>query len=106
VLHPALEDDPGHKIWKRDFTGAAGLFGVELKLASGEALAKMFDGFELFGMGYSWGGYESLIVPSNPRRTASSFRAQGTLLRVSTGLEHPEDLISDLAAGLNRLASV
>jgi cystathionine beta-lyase len=105
VLHPALEDDPGHKLWKRDFTGSSGLFGVELKVASPTALAKMFDGFELFGLGYSWGGYESLIVTSNLHRSASKFTTTGTLLRISTGLENPDDLISDLDNGFKRLAS-
>jgi cystathionine beta-lyase len=106
VLHPALEDDPGHALWRRDFTGTAGVFGVELKPCSQTALAKMFDGLELFGMGYSWGGYESLIVPSNPRRSARKFETEGPLLRISTGLEDPDDLIADLTAGLKRLASV
>jgi cystathionine beta-lyase len=106
VLHPALEDDPGHAVWRRDFTGTSGLFGVELKPVSKQALAKMLDGFELFGMGYSWGGYESLIVTSNPRRSVRKFETDGILLRLSTGLEDADDLISDLTAGFKRLASV
>lgn len=103
IFHPAREGDPGHGIWKRDFTGAAGLFGVELRPCSSEALAAMFDGFKLFGMGFSWGGYESLIVTSHPQRTASKFKANGPVLRISAGLENAEDLIRDLAEGLKRL---
>ena len=103
VLYPALPSDPGHKIWKRDFTGASGLFGVELKHVSQKALAAMLDGLELFGMGWSWGGYESLIVPSHPTRTARPFHTEGPLLRIHAGLEALEDLTADLEAGFARL---
>ena len=105
VLYPALPDDPGHAIWKRDFTGASGLFGLMLKTASAEAVAAMLDGLELYGMGSSWGGYESLIVPSDPSawRTATVWDPPGPLLRLHIGLEDPDDLIADLEAGFARL---
>ncbi len=107
VLHPALPDDPGHELWKRDFDGASGLFGVVLKPASAEALAAFIDGLELFGIGYSWGGYESLIVPHDPRgiRTAVPWTEPGNLIRIHAGLEDADDLISDLSAGLARYAA-
>ena len=103
VLYPALESDPGHALWKRDFTGATGLFGVVLKPVSEQALAAMIDGLEHFGLGYSWGGYESLIIPAHFVRTATAFKAAGPVLRIHAGLEHPDDLIADLAAGFARL---
>ncbi len=108
VLHPALPSCPGHEIWKRDFTGASGLFSVALKPYSKEALAAMLDNMELFAMGYSWGGYESLIMPHDPAttRTATRWEAAGPTLRIHAGLEDPDDLIADLKAGLGRLASV
>ena len=103
VLYPALEDDPGHALWKRDFMGASGLFGVELKPFSKKAVAAMFDGFELFGMGWSWGGYESLAVTTKIERTQGGYRPTGPLLRFHAGLEDPDDLIADLEAGFERL---
>jgi cystathionine beta-lyase len=103
LLHPALQDDPGHAIWKRDFKGATGLFGVVLKPVSREALAAFFDGLVLFGRGYSWGGYESLIVPAHIRRTAKEFSAEGPVLRIHAGLENSDDLIADLDAAFGRL---
>jgi len=103
VLYPALEDDPGHEIWKRDFTGATGLFGVVLKPVPHKALAAFFDSLKLFGMGFSWGGYESLIVPSKLHRTARSFDAEGPLIRIHAGLEDPEDLIADLEHGFAQM---
>ena len=99
VLYPALENDPGHALWKRDFTGASGLFGVVLKPLSHEALAAFFDSLRLFGMGYSWGGYESLIVPSKLHRAASTFEANGPLIRIHAGLEGVDDLKADLERG-------
>src|SRR6185436_11935453 len=87
VLYPALPDDPSHKLWKRDFKSASGLFGVEFKPVSQTALAAMLDHLELFGMGWSWGGYESLIVPSHPTRTARAYHTDGPLLRIHAGLE-------------------
>ncbi|MBI1211183.1 MAG: cystathionine beta-lyase [Alphaproteobacteria bacterium] len=103
VLYPALPDDPGHSLWRRDFTGASGLFGVELKPVSHTALASMLDHLELFGMGWSWGGYESLMVPAHPTRTARPLKTEGPLLRIHAGLEAVDDLIADLDAGFARL---
>lgn len=103
VLYPALPDDPGHKLWMRDFKGASGLFGVELKPCSKTALSAFFDHMEIFGMGWSWGGYESLIVPAHPARTAKKFETKGPLIRIHAGLEAAEDLIADLDAGFERL---
>ncbi|MEE9300036.1 MAG: cystathionine beta-lyase [Alphaproteobacteria bacterium] len=104
VLHPALPDDPGHALWKRDFTGASGLFGVILKGGSDDALAALLDGLELFGMGYSWGGFESLAIPTHPeiRRTASAWQPPGLTLRFHAGLEDADDLIGDLERGFER----
>ncbi len=103
ILHPALPDCPGHEIWKRDFTGASGLFSVLLKPYPREKVAVMLDNMELFGMGFSWGGYESLMIPFYPARTASKWTHDGLCLRVYAGLEHPDDLIADLEAGFKRL---
>lgn len=103
VLHPALEGDPGHALWKRDFTGACGLFGVVLKPLPQGALAALMDGLELFGMGWSWGGFESLIVPAHITRTAKAFPASGPVIRIHAGLEDPDDLIADLEAGFARM---
>ena len=107
VLHPALPGAPGHDIWKRDFTGASGLFSVVLKPASKEGLHAMLDGLELFGMGYSWGGYESLIVPFKPDayRSATTWDHEGPSLRLHIGLEDVDDLKADLDAGFKRLAN-
>jgi cystathionine beta-lyase len=106
VLHPALPGDPGHAIWKRDFTGACGLFGVVLKEGVTDgALCAMIDGLELYGIGSSWGGFESLIVPVDPRetRTATQWPHKGPCVRIHAGLENVEDLIADLKAGFKRL---
>jgi cystathionine beta-lyase len=105
VLHPALPTDPGHAIWCRDFRGASGLFSIVLQPASHEALARMLDGLKLFGMGYSWGGFESLILPFDPSvyRTATKWKAEGPALRLHIGLEDVEDLKADLDTGLARL---
>ena len=103
VLYPALTSDPGHELWRRDFTGASGLFGILLKPVSRDAVAAMLDHMELFGMGWSWGGYESLIVPSHINRTARAFAAEGPVLRLHAGLEAADDLIADLEAGFDRL---
>ena len=107
VLHPALPDDPGHALWRRDFTGACGLFAIELKPCSAAAVAAFLDGMELFGMGYSWGGYESLILPIHPEklRTTTRWRTDGPMIRLHAGLEDPNDLIADLDRGLARLAA-
>lgn len=107
VLHPALPDDPGHAVWKRDFTGSSGLFSVELAPASREALAALLDGLALFGMGYSWGGFESLVIPFDCRsyRTATTFRCDGPMLRFHIGLEDLDDLKADLDAGFARMTA-
>jgi cystathionine beta-lyase len=105
VLHPGLEDHPGHKIWKRDFTGASGLFSVILKPAPKPAIAALLDGLELFGLGYSWGGFESLVIPFDCKnyRTATKWAPEGPALRFSVGLEDIEDLKDDLDKGFARL---
>ncbi len=107
VVHPALPDDPGHKIWKRDFTGSSGLFSVILKPASEAAVAAFLDGLQLFGLGYSWGGYESLVIPfdCSSYRTATKWAPGGPALRFSIGLEDPEDLKADLDRGFARLTA-
>jgi cystathionine beta-lyase len=105
VLYPALESDPGHALWKRDFTGAASLFGVILKPVADHAVAAMIEALELFGIGSSWGGFESLAIRADVRkiRTATSWNPGGPLLRLHIGLEDPDDLIVDLERGLARL---
>src|SRR5271166_5952172 len=107
VIHPALPDNPGHKIWKRDFTGSSGLFSVILKPASEAAVAAFLDGLQLFGLGYSWGGYESLVIPfdCSSYRTATKWAPGGPALRFSIGLEDPEDLKADLDRGFARLTA-
>ena len=101
VLHPGLESDPGHAIWKRDFTGASGLFSVVLKPAPQQAVDALLDTVKLFGMGYSWGGFESLIIPFNcaDYRTATQWAPGGPALRLHIGLEHVDDLKADLERG-------
>ena len=105
VLHPALPSDPGHAIWKRDFAGACGLFGVVLKPVRREAYAALIDGLALYGIGASWGGYESLVMPFDPRevRSATQWPYPGPCFRVHAGLEAIEDLIADMEAGFGRL---
>ncbi|MFA5951733.1 MAG: cystathionine beta-lyase [Hyphomicrobium sp.] len=105
VLHPALPSHQGHALWKRDFKGASGLFSIILKPAPRKAIAAMLDGLELFGMGYSWGGFESLIIPFDPTpiRTATKWTAAGPAFRLHAGLEDIQDLIADLEAGFARL---
>jgi cystathionine beta-lyase len=105
VLYPALPGDRGHELWKRDFTGASGLLSVVLKPQGEQALGAMFNGFSLFGMGYSWGGFESLAVPFRPGRTAVPWTREGSCMRLHIGLEDPEDLIADLDQGFKRLAT-
>ncbi|MHA1153023.1 MAG: cystathionine beta-lyase [Alphaproteobacteria bacterium] len=105
VLYPALPGDPGHVLWRRDFTGASGLFGVVLAPRSKEAVAAMLDGLELFSLGVSWGGFESLVRPTDVagNRTATDWEPPGPLLRFHIGLEDTTDLIADLEAGFARL---
>ncbi len=104
VMYPALPEDPGHDIWKRDFTGASGLFSVELVDAPKSAVAAMLDGYDLFGIGASWGGYESLVIPGYPEkiRTAKPWTGSGPVVRYHIGLEDPADLIDNLTAGFER----
>ncbi len=108
VIHPALPGTPGHDIWKRDFTGASGLFSIVLKPVSQQALGAMLDDLKYFGMGFSWGGYESLIVPFEcaKTRTATTWKREGPALRLHIGLEDVADLKADLAEGFERMNSV
>ena len=105
VIHPALPDCPGHALWRRDFTGSSGLFSVILKPVPKAAVAALLDGLELFGLGYSWGGYESLAVPfdCSSYRTATRWAPGGPAIRLSVGLEDIEDLKADLERGFDRL---
>jgi cystathionine beta-lyase len=105
VIHPARADHPQHDLFERDFSGSSGLFAAVLKPVTRERLAAMLDNLELFGMGFSWGGYESLILAVNPERTrsATNWTAEGPTLRIHAGLEDIDDLIADLDAGLGRL---
>jgi cysteine-S-conjugate beta-lyase len=107
AIHPALPGHPGHAIWKRDFSGSSGLFSIILKPASEAAVEAFLDGLELFGLGYSWGGYESLVVPFDcaPYRTATRWAPGGPAIRFSVGLEDIEDLKADLDRGFARLAA-
>ena len=108
VMHPGLPGDPGHEIWSRDFDRATGLFGVVLHPVDAERFRRMIDGMTLFRLGYSWGGFESLLIPLDERRgvrTASTWDEDGLVIRISAGLEDPADLIADLSAGLDRLAN-
>lgn len=107
VLHPALPDHPGHAIWKRDFTGASGLFSIVLKPVSQKAVDALLDTLKLFGMGYSWGGFESLIIPfdCSDYRTATTWAPGGPTLRLHIGLESFDDLKADLERGFAALAA-
>lgn len=108
VLHPGLPSHPQHQIWKRDFLGASGLFSVVLSPVRQEAVHALLDGLALFGIGLSWGGYESLIIPFDAKgyRSAKPWEAEGPTLRIHIGLEDPEELCSDLDAGFARLSAV
>ncbi|MEE2681300.1 MAG: cystathionine beta-lyase [Planctomycetota bacterium] len=105
VLHPSFASCPGHEFWQRDFGGAAGLFSVILGPLPRIGLESMIEGMRHFGLGYSWGGYESLMLPFNPKDRSNQLEpSEGVGLRLSIGLEYHEDLISDLGEGLNRLS--
>lgn len=107
ILYPALPDDPGHAIWKRDFTGASGLFSIVLKPAPQQAVDALLDTLKLFGMGYSWGGFESLIIPFDCAlyRTATSWAPGGPTLRLHIGLENLDDLKADLERGFEAFSA-
>lgn len=101
VLHPGLPQDPGHQLFKRDFKGSTGLFGVLLKPTTEPKVRAFLDSLSLFGLGYSWGGFESLAIPCDMTgiRTARPWMAEGPLLRFHIGLEDVGDLVADLEAG-------
>lgn len=107
VMYPALPGARGHDLWKRDFRSASGLFGVVLRDVARERLAAMLDGMRLFGMGWSWGGFESLVIPTWPERlrTATRWNPGGPCIRLHIGLEDPDELIADLEEGLARLSA-
>ncbi|MBL4803187.1 MAG: PLP-dependent transferase, partial [Emcibacter sp.] len=105
IRHPAFDSCPGHEIWKRDFTGANGLFSFVLKQGHEAATTALMEGMKHFKMGFSWGGYESLILTYygiKNYRTASGWNAQGPLVRLHVGLEDTDDLIADLEQGFAR----
>lgn len=105
VLHPALEDHPGHAIWKRDFTGSTGLFSVILRPMPDEAVNGMLNNLRLFGMGYSWGGFESLVLPFDctSYRTVTKWAPGGPAVRIHVGLENVDDLKADLSRAFSIL---
>jgi len=107
VLHPALDGDPGHAIWQRDFTGACGLFSIVLKPIAEKPVHAFMNELALFGMGYSWGGYESLVIlfDCTEYRTATRWAPGGPTLRFHIGLEHTDDLIADLERGFAAMAA-
>lgn len=108
ILHPAFEDCPGHEYWKRDFSGAGGLFSVVLNAVTKRSLHAMVDNLDMFGIGLSWGGFESLALPVDPTamRTARPWTEDGNVVRFNIGIENTDDLISDLTQGLKRLEAI
>lgn len=108
VMHPGLESDPGHAIWKRDFTGASGLFSIELRPMNEKAVYAFMNELALFGMGFSWGGFESLVIIFDcaEYRTATKWAPSGPTLRFHIGLEDPGDLIADLEGGFKAMAAL
>lgn len=107
VLHPGLPEHPGHALWKRDFKGASGLFSIILEPVPKRAVDAFLDSLALFGLGYSWGGYESLAIPfdCSAYRTATPWNPGGPAIRLQIGLEDPADLIADLDSGFTALAA-
>jgi len=108
VLHPALPGDPGHALWKRDFTGASGLFGVVLRTSDRRVINGIVDRLQLFGIGLSWGGFESLVLPCEPEITRSVRPCpyNGRLLRIHAGLENVEDLVADMSQAFTYAANL
>jgi len=108
VLHPGLESHPDHALWRRDFSGSSGLFSAVFKPVPDHALAAFYDGLELFGMGASWGGFESLVKPTDVtlERSATAWPHAGPIVRFYTGLEDIDDLIGDVTAGLERMTAI
>jgi len=106
VLHPALPSHPGHELWKRDFTGSCGLFAAVMKPVTQEAFTAFVDALQYFGIGVSWGGFESLIIPFNPKGDRSTYQwpYEGQAFRLHVGLEDTDDLIMDLEQGLDAMA--
>jgi cystathionine beta-lyase len=107
VLHPALPGAPGHQLWKRDYAGAAGVFSIVLQPATARAVEAFLDGLRLFGLGFSWGGFESLALTAEPQFDVRKARPgfAGPIVRLNIGLEDPDDLIADLEQGLAMLTS-
>jgi cystathionine beta-lyase len=105
VLYPALASDPGHTIWKRDFTGAAALFSVVLHERDEAQISAFIDALALFGIGYSWGGFESLVLPAHFHRAFKGPKQEGPIIRFHIGLEDAEDLRADLAKALPHLSA-
>ncbi len=106
VLHPALPSHPGHEVWRRDMTGSSGLFGVVLDGWSTEKTSAFLEALSIFGLGYSWGGFESLAIPTRMKRTATDWQAEGPLIRLHVGLEDPDDLIADLDKAFARVGNL
>jgi cystathionine beta-lyase len=106
VIYPVLPGSRGHELWKRDYLGGSGIFAVVLQPVARARIDAMLDGMKLFGMGWSWGGFESLIIPTYPElaQTATRWDPGGPCLRLAIGLEDPADLIADLTEGFARLA--
>jgi cystathionine beta-lyase len=107
VLYPALESDPGHATWKRDFDGAASLFALVLNPVNKKQITAFVNALKLFGIGSSWGGYESLVTAPNiaPLRTATKWAADGPVIRLHIGLEDPDDLIADVTQAFAKMAT-
>ena len=107
VLHPALPGSPGHELWKRDYSGAAGVFAIVMQPASSRAVEALLDKLQLFGLGFSWGGFESLALNGDPQFDVRAFTPAygGPVIRLNIGLEDPEDLIADLRHGLDAYAA-
>ena len=103
MLFPPLPGAPDHDLWKRDFTGAAGIFSMVLRPRGGAAVRALLDRLELFGLGFSWGGFESLAIDCDPQFGVRTYITpfDGPVVRLNIGLEDPDDLIADLRAGLD-----